>query len=1066
MKRRRLVLVVLLTAGWLAGCQGGSVTRPGDIGGLISPTARDRIVDTIAPPPGIEADLIEPLQGEELAQARLSLDRVLRSLPRPAFLDVAPSPRPKPEEPPLAAQKAYVQALEAWHAGDSTKAKQQLEAALRLAPKQPTLLRILGEVYTRTGNRVRGAQYFRQAVELEPEDAHSLYILGRFAIEKGDHAEAVVLFHEAMLRAGDNTALKELAHHFLGNALRQLGYLAAAIEQFEQYLSMIEHPAGSSRFRREQFLLRRQVGTTYQLLGDLYLRLDQPKQAYEAYQHALEAGVVDPIKLDKRLIHTALRLKDGDLARSLVIDLVKRLKGDAQAIAMVRYVVTHGLNTGAIAAELASLYESQGRPAQLAIAAADVMPDEQAKALLIAHLREKPGDRDVFQRLIRYELLPVESAPFTPETLRQAVSLTLDLMSRAPALADNYGSTLVQQVRDIPGLLAVIDSLDPAETDPAMQRVLRGLCFAVQSDMEQALSEFEQAVQQSPDLAVARIELAKALIVRKDYDRAAEVLEPLAGSNDPSVILLRANVLSQTGKEQRAVELIDRVIRQTGGDVRLVITKANLQLKLGQPEQAEQTLLDALNADPTAEPIYEALLNLYDPPIGRASPIKDSTAKWRILVKRLLGTIPNSRTGRLVQAQLYDASQNYERAAAILEGLLTENPDDTSALHQLLETYHAAGRTGEAIARLESRLEARAQDTQLLQIAMQFYSKIGDRDRLFAVQERTLLLEPDTPERSARLGYLYTQWGRYQQAIDVLESALQQPEVANPVALVSLLAQAREQAGQLDEAEQTLREAAQRFNEHEAELNYLLAVTLINRGQREQGEQIMRETLAKHPDHGPSNNGLGYAMLMRNEAPDKALVMIQRAVDSEPENEAYTDSLGWAYYKLGRFEDAEVWLRKARDLAIKRLQERRTTASATLAIINDHLGDTLYRLGRENEALRSWAEAGSHLRAATPEDLKQDPELASLQQRLQAKIRALRAKQEVPVAEVAVTTPPATEPAPGPEPKQPPSEAPTGLPETSKQANPSLAPDTQQPTEPQAPESDAALPDPPTQTAP
>ena len=140
------------------------------------------------------------------------------------------------------------------------------------------------------------------------------------------------------------------------------------------------------------------------------------------------------------------------------------------------------------------------------------------------------------------------------------------------------------------------------------------------------------------------------------------------------------------------MDLIDRVLRQAGGDIRLIITKANMELKLGRAQDAELTLQDALNTDPTAEPLYEALLNLYDPAPGQASPIEDPTAKWRILVKRLLGTIPNSRTGRLVQAQLHDASRDYTQAAAILEGLLAENPDDPKALTQLLDTYHAAGR--------------------------------------------------------------------------------------------------------------------------------------------------------------------------------------------------------------------------------------------------------------------------------------------------------------------------------------------------------------------------------------
>jgi tetratricopeptide (TPR) repeat protein len=527
---------------------------------------------------------------------------------------------------------------------------------------------------------------------------------------------------------------------------------------------------------------------------------------------------------------------------------------------------------------------------------------------------------------------------------------------------------------------------------------------------------------------VARIELAKAMIVRSFFDEADAVLKPLADSNDAGVVLLRSRVLAETGKASEAVELIGRVIREGGADPRLVISKANLEIRLGRVPDAEQTLLDALNARPDAEPFYEALLDLYDPPQGGASAITAQTGKWRVLVKRLLGTIPNSRTGRLVQAQLHDAGRNYDRAEQILLELLGENPNDGRALNQLLDTYHAAGRTGEAITLLEARLEADPHNLVLLRMALRFYRASGEQDRLMQTQERVLMLEPESAGRSMRLGFIYRQWGKPQQAVEVLEEALQGEEIPNPVPLVSLLAAALEDLGEPGLAEKRIVAAIERFPDQEAGLGYLLATTVIRQGEQDRGEGLMRDNAGKFKDHGPSNNGLGYAMLMRNENPKLALELIQRAVDSEPGNEAYMDSLGWAYYKLKRYEDAEVWLRKARESAVGRVRQG-GSIGATLAIINDHLGDTLHRLGRGPEALRFWAEAGRYIGSATADDLAADPELASLSGRLSDKIKAARTKKEVPVAEVpglqeagvqdaeALAPPKAQAPAPDPEPQ-------------------------------------------------
>lgn len=1038
---RRFILLSALCLSVTSGCTPGRTTEDGHRSTRSGIFSRDRLNADIESPPGIAEDLIVPLRDEELAKAGLSLKKILASLTRPDYLDVAVpviSDGQAPLEPPLAAQLAYVQARTAWRAGDPTQAKQKLEAAVRLAPNEPVLLRLLGEVYTRTGNRVKGAHYFRQAIDIDPDDARSVYILGRFAVGKGEHGEAIVLFHDALKKVDGEPALAELTHHFLGNALRGTGYIAAAIEQLDQYIELTDEPVRASRFARDQVLLRRQIGVTYQLLGDLNLLLDRPDEAIIAYLRAQDAGVPDRVKLDKRLIYAALLQRNADLARELVIGQVQRQRGDAQSLAMARYAVKQGIDATALAEAVQAVYESEGRPPELAIATAEVMANDRAKALLIGHLNESPGDAAVFHRLLRFYLLPVDQAPHSNQALTKAAALTAKWMSQAPGVADEYGSSLVTHAPDPQQLLRVIKDSDGDKHDPTMRVVLRGLCLAVLGRIDEARTQFEQAVEREPGLIVARVELAKALVVQDEFDRAAEVLAPLADSNETGVILLRSRVLAETDRVQEAVDLIDRVIRVTGGDTKLVITKANLEIRLGRIVDAEQTLQDALNAQPTSEPLYEALLNLYDPAPGRATVIKDQTNKWRILVKRLLGTIPNSRTGRLVQAQLHDAGRNYDRAAAILEGLLVESPDDAKALTQLLDTYHAAGRTGEAIAMLETRLEARPDNARLLQIALRFYQQAGDQERLFDVQERLLMLEQDTPSRGGRLGMLYLNWGKHARAVEVLENALTYDDVPNPVLMVSMLSSALTQMGEPEEAEQRILKAAERFPDHEADLLYMLSVKIIARGDQARGEQVMRDILAKHPDHGPTSNGLGYALLMRNENTDKARELIQRAVDSEPGNEAYTDSLGWAYYKLGRFEDAEVWLRKAKEAALVKLRASQGgSGSATLAVINDHLGDALYRLGREPEALQNWSEAAGHMRKATLEDKQLDPELASMIGRLSKKIKALRAKTPAPVADIpelpGVESQPVGQDTPKPE----------AAPEVQAESKPKVEPETE-----------------------
>jgi tetratricopeptide (TPR) repeat protein len=63
------------------------------------------------------------------------------------------------------------------------------------------------------------------------------------------------------------------------------------------------------------------------------------------------------------------------------------------------------------------------------------------------------------------------------------------------------------------------------------------------------------------------------------------------------------------------------------------------------------------------------------------------------------------------------------------------------------------------------------------------------------------------------------------------------------------------------------------------------------------------------------------------------------------------DSLGWAHYKLGQYE-----------LAVKEL-ERAIELKASDPVINDHLGDAFWRVGRKLEAHFQW----NHARDLKPE---------------------------------------------------------------------------------------------------
>jgi tetratricopeptide (TPR) repeat protein len=123
--------------------------------------------------------------------------------------------------------------------------------------------------------------------------------------------------------------------------------------------------------------------------------------------------------------------------------------------------------------------------------------------------------------------------------------------------------------------------------------------------------------------------------------------------------------------------------------------------------------------------------------------------------------------------------------------------------------------------------------------------------------------------------------------------------------------------------------------------------------QWDKAEADMRKALDLQPEQPHVLNYLGYSWIDQGVNLDEGMKMIKRAVDQRPDDGYIVDSLGWAHYRIGNYEDAVKTLERAIDLK----PEDPT--------INDHLGDAYWRVGRSLEAKFQWVHA---------RDLKPEPE--------------------------------------------------------------------------------------------
>ena len=129
-------------------------------------------------------------------------------------------------------------------------------------------------------------------------------------------------------------------------------------------------------------------------------------------------------------------------------------------------------------------------------------------------------------------------------------------------------------------------------------------------------------------------------------------------------------------------------------------------------------------------------------------------------------------------------------------------------------------------------------------------------------------------------------------------------------------------------------------------------------------EADLKKALELYPDQPLVLNYLGYSWIDQGVNLDQGMNMIRRAVEQRPDDGYIVDSLGWANFRIGSYDEAV----KDLDRAVELKPEDPT--------INDHLGDAYWRVGRVLEARFQWSHA---------KDLKPEPEdLPKIEEKLKS----------------------------------------------------------------------------------
>ncbi|HZW96011.1 MAG TPA: tetratricopeptide repeat protein [Candidatus Eremiobacteraceae bacterium] len=549
--------------------------------------------------------------------------------------------------------------------------------------------------------------------------------------------------------------------------------------------------------------------------------------------------------------------------------------------------------------------------------------------------------------------------------IRDAVLEAQDIIKRDPNNLEAHkllGRIYLRSLGDMPGggngsdnvlKLAIeqyemIVKIEPNNVD---DHLLLGRLYRLNNDLQKAESELKTAVKLDPDSEEAVTTLALLYTDEGDTAHALQVLSAVPDAGRSAKLYAALGATYEQRKDYKsAIDAYKHAIQLDRDNLDAIRGLAENLLNDGQIDAALDQYRVIADANPEDAQTYLRISEIYRRQ-GKYEDALDSLKKAQAMVPDALEVPYNI-------AVVYQAQGRYDEAAKILQDLLkkTEKPDNSysqsdrnnrgifierlgmvyrdqenypaaveafrkmiplgdenarTGYQDVIDTYREAKQWPEATAAAKEALQKLPNDRELRMVLDAQLADTGDPEKPLADVRSLLKGTPEDRDVYLRLAIMNQRLKRWSDAEEALNKAEQLSTKPEDKEYVYFL----------------------RGSTYEREKNY------------DEAEVEFKKVLAVNPQSAATLNYLGYMNADRGVQLEESLNYIKAAVSLEPTNGAYLDSLGWAYFKLGKYDLAEESLNKA------------SLHMGSDPTVQDHLGDLYQKTGRLKLAAAHWERA-------------------------------------------------------------------------------------------------------------
>ncbi len=446
-----------------------------------------------------------------------------------------------------------------------------------------------------------------------------------------------------------------------------------------------------------------------------------------------------------------------------------------------------------------------------------------------------------------------------------------------------------------------------------------GATYEQRKDYKSAIDAYKHAIQLDRDNLDAIRGLAENLLNDGQIDAALDQYKVIADANpeDAQTYLRISEIYRRQGKYEEALDSLKKAQAMVPDALEVPYNIAVVYQAQTRYEEAEKILQDLLKKTEKPDTSYS----------------QSDRNNRGIFIERL--------------GMVYRDQENYQAAVDTFRKMIPLGDDNAKTAYQdIIDTYREAKQWTQATAVAKEAMQKLPDDRDLRMVLDAQLADTGDPDKPIADIRSLLKGTPEDREVYIRLAIIYTRLKRWSSAEESLSKA----------------------------------ESLSTKPDDKEYIHFLRGSTYEREKKYDEAEAEFKRVLAANPQSAITLNYLGYMNADRGVQLEESVNYIKQAVSLEPTNGAYLDSLGWAYYKLGKYDLAEETLTKA---------SLRMGSDPT---VQDHLGDLYQKTGRLKLAAAHWERAVEEWNKTVAAEVETDL-LAATQKKLDAaKVRL--AKEE------------------------------------------------------------------------